>query len=102
MTHNSFDSDEKVNLSGESSGRVGLYDIIVTTGFGSGYWPWGAGTAGTALAVVFWCVYAYLLPSYQSTMVLTALLALFVVVIGVPSINRVEKYWGGDPSLRSG
>lgn len=98
MTHNSFDSDEKVNLSGESSGRVGLYDIIVTTGFGSGYWPWGPGTAGTALAVVFWCVYAYLLPSYQSTMVLTALLALFAVVIGVPSINRVEKYWGEDPS----
>ena len=61
MTHNSFDSDEKVNLSGESSGRVGLYDIIVTTGFGSGYWPWGPGTAGTALAVVFMRICCHLI-----------------------------------------
>lgn len=79
------------------SGKPCLYDIILSTGFGSGFWPWGPGTAGTFLAVVVWCCYAYTLP-FMHAILLTAALVVVSTIVAVPSINRLEKFWGGDPS----
>ena len=77
--------------------KPSLYDIVLSTGFGFGFWPWGPGTAGTFLAVAIWCCYAYVLPSTH-TLLLTAVLVVVSTLAAAPSINRIEKFWGSDPS----
>lgn len=37
-----------------------LLPVIIGTGFGSGFWPWGPGTAGSVLATLIWALMAYL------------------------------------------
>ena len=32
-----------------------LLPVIIGTGFGAGFWPWGPGTAGAVVATVIWC-----------------------------------------------
>lgn len=75
-----------------------LLDIIIGTGFGAGYWPWGPGTAGAAVATVIWCLYAYATDHYDQVLIATAMLAYIFTIISIKPINRLEKHWGEDPS----
>ena len=75
-----------------------LDDVIIGTGFGAGFWPWGPGTAGAAVATLIWCCYAYLLPDYDTTLTVTLCLAVLFTVCSIAPIDRLEKYWGADPS----
>lgn len=43
--------NNKGNLTDE---RPPLLPVIIGTGFGSGFWPWGPGTAGSVLATLIW------------------------------------------------
>ena len=36
-----------------------LLPVIIGTGLGSGFWPWGPGTAGSILATVIWAAMSY-------------------------------------------
>ncbi len=73
------------------------FDIFLTTGFYSGYSPFAPGTMGAVVATLMWwgasCVLGYV-PLLAVTL---AAVVLFTLV-SVPSINRVEKVWGEDPS----
>lgn len=70
--------------------------IIFGTGFGSGFWPWGPGTAGTLLAILIWLGLSVLLPP---SILLVALLLLIVAftAIGTWAANQLEPFWGKDP-----
>ena len=48
--------NNKGNLTDE---RPPLLPVIIGTGFGSGFWPWGPGTAGSVLATLIWAALAY-------------------------------------------
>lgn len=74
-----------------------LADVIIATGFGSGYWPWGPGTAGSALATIIWCVYAYNIENYNITLLITLCLAIIFTLLSIRPINRLEHFWGEDP-----
>lgn len=75
-----------------------LLDVLVGTTLGAGFWPWGPGTAGAAVGVAVWVAYHALLPSFAWTQVLTLLLAVVFTLVSIRPINRLEKYWGADPS----
>lgn len=75
-----------------------LFDVILCTGLGAGFFPWGPGTAGAAVATLIWCVVVCLVPSYDIVLLVTALLAVISTLISIRPINRLEKYWGEDAS----
>ena len=64
--------NNKGNLTDE---RPPFLPVIIGTGFGSGFWPWGPGTAGSVLATLIWAALAYGL-----------------------GITQLQPYWGEDPS----
>lgn len=78
--------------------RPALADIAVGTTFGAGFWPWGPGTAGAAIGVLAWCCYAFFIDSYALVLCITAALALGFTLLSISPINRLEKFWGEDPS----
>lgn len=93
----------------DSNKKHSIYDVIIATGFGSGYWPWGPGTAGAVLATVIWCCYAFplrecnvlygfSLSSYSVVEIITAILVIMFTIISIKPIDRIEKSWGEDPS----
>lgn len=82
----------------ENKGKPKLYDIVIATGFGAGYWPWGPGTAGAAVATAIWCLYAYAMNDYGDVRCLTACLIVWAYFLGVRCTDRLEKHWGEDPS----
>lgn len=72
---------------------------FIATFFGSGYWPWGPGTAGSALGVIVW----YLLFCHFDVELVNPwfdqlLLITLVTIIGTWSTSHVQKEWGKDPS----
>lgn len=77
--------------------KTPLLPTIIGTGFGSGFWPWGPGTAGALLATVMWfavslCVSPDVLPylTLGAVAVFTAM--------GTWATGRLMPYWGDDPS----
>ncbi|MGN0233033.1 MAG: phosphatidylglycerophosphatase A [Bacteroidaceae bacterium] len=74
-----------------------IVDIIIATGFGVGFCPWGAGTAGAALATAVWYLYAHLLDNHLYVVVITCLLIILGTLISIRPINRLEACWGADP-----
>lgn len=77
--------------------RPPLLPVIIGTGFGSGFWPWGPGTAGAVLAtLIWWGLWAVLTPA-ALTAVLLALIVVFTI-LGTWATARLEPYWGEDPS----
>ncbi|TGX80453.1 phosphatidylglycerophosphatase A [Palleniella muris] len=87
--------------------RPNVIDVVIGTGFGAGFWPWGPGTAGAALATLIWCLYSGALAglgmpvvcsSYQEVLCVTAMLAVVSTLASIAPINRLEKHWGADPS----
>ena len=43
--------------------RPPFLPTFIGTGFGSGFWPWGPGTAGSVAATVIWIVLGLVLPA---------------------------------------
>lgn len=91
--------NKKVNQDA-SSDSVSTFDNLITTGFGAGYFPWGPGTAGAAVALLVWVLMAYVIEpiaeSYAVVQGITSLLT-FVFFCTYPIIDKVEKVWGPDP-----
>lgn len=66
------------------------------TGFGAGYWPWGPGTAGAAVAVVLWTLCGNFMTA-QSLQCVTLAAIIVATVIGTVATDKLEPLWGEDP-----
>lgn len=76
--------------------RAPLLPIIIGSGFGSGFWPWGPGTAGALLATAIWSA----LSLYLSPVALFGTTLAFVIVftaLGTWATQRLMPFWGDDP-----
>lgn len=80
-----------------NQGKPALLPLIIGTGFGSGFWPWGPGTAGALLATLIWIGASYVFTPLW-LLILTFVLILIFTPWGVWADNRLEPYWGEDPS----
>ena len=71
--------------------------MIIGTGFGAGFWPWGPGTAGAVLATLIWFgLHAWL--SWQQLLVALVLLIVVFTMLGTWATARLMPFWGDDPS----
>ena len=67
------------------------------TGFGTGYWPWGPGTAGAAVALALWTLCGCFVPA-TVLQCITLVAIVLGTVIGTVATNNLEPIWGEDPS----
>lgn len=77
--------------------RPPFLPMLVGTGFGVGFWPWGPGTAGAVLATVVWLVLGLWLTATE-LLLTTAMLIVAFTAIGTWATSRLQPYWGDDPS----
>lgn len=77
--------------------KVSFIDIMIASGFGSGFSPIAPGTAGALLATIIWWILASIL-SGTSLLLITLLLIIFFTITGIYTTNSVETIWGKDPS----
>lgn len=88
--------NNKDNLTNE---RPPLMPMLIGTGFGSGFFPWGPGTAGSVLATVVWWVLAQGVISNPETLTtITTALVIAFTILGTWATARLQPYWGEDPS----
>lgn len=73
-----------------------LLPVIIGTGFGAGFWPWGPGTAGAVLATLIWVGLWMCLPFAALEGMVLALIVLFTL-LGTWATARLMPYWGDDP-----
>lgn len=77
-------------------GDAPLFHVIISTGFGTGYFPVAPGTfAGFVGLVIWYILYLNLSPTLLT--ITTLLLIVSVTIIGIWTSNIMEKYWGADP-----
>lgn len=70
---------------------------FVATGFGSGYWPWGPGTAGALVATGMWFLLGRVVTE-PVLIITTAVAIVAATVVGTWTTNQLEPVWGEDPS----
>lgn len=88
--------NNKGNLTDE---RPPLLPTIIGTGLGSGFWPWGPGTAGSVLATLIWMGMAYWGGMDGGTLQsITLLLCVVFTILGTWATAQLQPYWGEDPS----
>lgn len=77
--------------------RPPLIPIIIATGFGTGFWPWGPGTAGAILATLVWLA---LWATFQFVVLEVVVLLLIVLftALGIWATAKLTPFWGDDPS----
>jgi len=79
------------------TGKLPILPTVIATGFGSGFWPWGPGTAGSVVAALLWWLLSLWLGSAALCATTLCLVALFTA-IGTWATARLQPYWGDDPS----
>lgn len=77
--------------------RPPLLPVIIGTGFGAGFWPWGPGTAGAVLATAIWLALLGVM-SQTALIIVTAVLIVVFTILGTWATARLEPFWGEDPS----
>lgn len=70
---------------------------FVATGFGSGYWSWGPGTAGALVATGMWFLLGRVVTE-PVLIITTAVAIVAATVVGTWTTNQLEPVWGEDPS----
>ena len=84
------------NNNNHQLGEAPWLHVVISTGFGVGFWPWGSGTLGGFVALLIWiALYFTLSPLWLA--VATVLLVLTTLLVGVRTDNVMERYWGEDP-----
>lgn len=80
--------------------RPPFLPMLIGTGLGSGFWPWGPGTAGSILGTLVWVLLTWIFPdgSQPELGQVMLLLALAFTVLGTWATARLQPYWGEDPS----
>lgn len=76
--------------------KLPLLPTIIGTGFGSGFWPWGPGTAGALAGMLIWYALSFML---NSTLLFAVTLSCIVVftIAGTWAVRRLSPFWGSDP-----
>lgn len=76
--------------------KLPLLPTIIGTGFGSGFWPWGPGTAGALTGMLIWYALSFML---NSTLLFAVTLSCIVVftTAGTWAVRRLSPFWGSDP-----
>ncbi len=74
-----------------------LLPVIIATGFGAGFWPWGPGTAGAVLATLIWLALSLVL-SPMELMIVTLILIVAFTLLGTWATRQLMPFWGDDPS----
>ena len=74
-----------------------LIPILIGTGFGSGFWPWGPGTAGAVVATVLWLLLSTILSPLMLVLTTLVLIVVFTA-LGTWATARLQPFWGDDPS----
>lgn len=77
--------------------RTPILPTFIGTGFGSGFWPWGPGTAGALLAVLLWFALSAVVSSGTLFWVTLGAVVVFTV-LGTWATARLMPCWGDDPS----
>lgn len=77
--------------------RLPLIPTIIATGFGSGFSPVAPGTAGALLASLMWWGTACVVTPALLLWLTSGAILLFTAA-GVWAADRLEPYWGEDPS----
>lgn len=77
--------------------KTPFWPLLIGTGFGSGFSPVAPGTAGALLATLMWWGLGLLVGSMMQLWLTVAAILLFTVA-GVWAANRLEPFWGEDPS----
>ena len=77
--------------------KIPLHHLLITTGLGTGLFPYGPGTMGALFAVFVWYM-TTLFFGYATWMTITLLLVLVFTFVGAWSSSIAERYWGEDPS----
>lgn len=74
-----------------------FFPMFLATGFGSGFFPFGPGTAGSVVALLIWLVLLHWL-SVGVLTVLTLVLVVLFTLVGTWATAKVQPFWGDDPS----
>ena len=76
--------------------KLPLLPTIIGTGFGSGFWPWGPGTAGALTGMLIWYALSFML---NSTLLFAVTLSCIVVftIASTWAVRRLSPFWGSDP-----
>ena len=77
--------------------RPSFLPVFIGTGFGSGFSPFAPGTAGALLASIIWIALYFLFP-FTAVLWITAVLVIVFTFAGIWAADRLEPYWGEDPS----
>lgn len=77
--------------------RPPFLPVIIGTGFGSGFSPFAPGTAGALLASIIWIALYFLFP-FSTVLWITAALVIVFTFAGIWAADKLEAYWGEDPS----
>lgn len=78
--------------------RPPFLPTLIGTGFGSGLFPVGPGTAGSVLATLIWMALGLAMPEGNALQWLTLSLAIVFTPIGTWATARLQPFWGDDPS----
>ncbi len=84
------------NNNNRQLGEAPWLHVVLSTGFGAGFFPWGPGTAGAFVGLLIWSA-LYLLLSPVWLMWATIALVIGSLALGVWTDNVMERYWGEDP-----
>lgn len=76
---------------------IPILPTVIATGFGSGFWPWGPGTAGSVAAAFIWWLLSQWLGQTALCATTLALVAVFTA-LGTWATARLRPFWGDDPS----
>ncbi len=88
--------NNKENLRNE---RPPLLPALIGTGFGSGFFPWGPGTAGSLLAIALWWMMGqWLFTDTESLSMATTACVIGFTILGIWATAQLRPYWGEDPS----
>lgn len=98
MNDSLIEQQEEEKAKSPNTDGQGLFlPIVIGTGFGAGFWPWGPGTAGAILATLIWLGLHGWLDGQLLTLI-TACLIIVFTILGTWATARLMPYWGNDPS----
>lgn len=95
-TKNDYLSKKMTTFARMNTTKPPILPVIIGTGFGAGFWPWGPGTAGAVLATLIWAALFPALGLYDTPLLLAFLIVLFTW-LGTWATSRLMPYWGDDP-----
>ncbi len=78
--------------------RPPMLPVLIGTGLGSGFWPWGPGTAGSVFATAIWTGLASVVSDSMLLSAITLVLVVLSTIVGTWAVKRLQPYWGEDPS----